>query len=156
MQPAVELVRCPSSACDGGGELCVGEPVVGADVRDASGRDRADGVLGLQRVPDLADGESVERGAEGAGDLARDLHAAAREADDDRRLALHLREGAGKLPPGLEAVRETRRAEHRLSSTVSMTAAAAGASGRPRSRRSANYAASGGSPSAGSGRMRSP
>jgi hypothetical protein len=57
-------------------------------------------------MADLAHGEGIEREVESAGDLRRDLDAAAREADDDggaERLAL---ERLGEQPAGLSAVLE--------------------------------------------------
>jgi hypothetical protein len=53
---------------------------------DAARRDRADPVLGLPGMPDLANGERIERRTEPLRDLCRDLDAAACEPDDHDRL----------------------------------------------------------------------
>jgi hypothetical protein len=63
VQAPVEIVGPALRGGDGGLDLGLREPVVGTYVRDAARRDRSDGVLRLPRVPDLADGERIERRA---------------------------------------------------------------------------------------------
>src|SRR5262249_9602687 len=53
------------------------------DDEGATGRDRADGELGLARSADLADDEDIQRSPQDAGDLGRDRDAAARQAEHE-------------------------------------------------------------------------
>ena len=111
MQPLVESRDRVLCRVNGLGQLSLGQPLGRADVLDSTGGDRADAVLRLQRVSDLADGESVERRVQDGGDLGRDLHTSARQADDDELSGgalghISCHELASKQTPGFAAVAE--------------------------------------------------
>ena len=64
VQPAVECLGLPVCSRDRDHELAMRQAVAGSHVRGAAGRQGAEGVLRLQRVPDLADCDRVEREAQ--------------------------------------------------------------------------------------------
>ena len=112
MEGAVELGRLRLRPFDLGGELVLGEPVRVAQVDAAAGRDRAERVLGLEGMADLAHRDDVERELERACDLGSDDDAAAGEPDHDgvgERLA---GERACEHAAGVAAVGKERLALH--------------------------------------------
>lgn len=84
VQPAVErrcgFLRLPDSVCN----LVLGQPIRSTQVDAVARGHRADGVFGLPRVADLANGDYVERRVERTRDFGRDLDASACEANDDQ------------------------------------------------------------------------
>src|SRR5581483_11704740 len=117
MQPLVEQRRLRLRLLHGRGHLLLGEPVGAAHVDAVAGRDRADSVLRLPRVSDLAHGDDVELRLERARDLGCRLDPAAREPDDGHpRPALaheRRRERPARVPPvGEQRFRSERELGH--------------------------------------------
>ena len=124
--PAVQALARPAAAeapgaafqlgtfsCLDRGQLAGGDPG-GADdlaVDDPHPvlADGAHGQLGLERHPQLADDDDVERRAEGAGDLEGDRDAAPRQAKDHHTLIPQVQQPRGQPPSRIGAISENHR-----------------------------------------------
>ena len=112
VQAPVELVRASQRGGDHHFDLLRREAVCGAYVDAAARRDRAERVLGLEGMADLAYGERVERQVERRCDLRGHGHPPAREPDHHAVAGPLPLERGGEEPPRLTAVAERQAGAH--------------------------------------------